>query len=134
MIFDELHHAGDALSWGEAVGQAFDAGRTSPRADRDPVPLRRHPDPVRHLRTDEADGTRRSVADYTYGYAEALRDHVVRPVVFLAYGGGMRWRTRAGDELAANLGQPLTKDVTAQAWRTALDPAGEWMPRRAAGG
>ena len=68
----------------------------------------------------DPDGTRRSVPDYTYGYAEALRDHVVRPVVFLAYGGGMRWRTRAGEELAANLGEPLTKDVTAQAWRTKI--------------
>ena len=27
----------------------------------------------------------RSVADYTYGYAHALADHVVRPVLFLAY-------------------------------------------------
>jgi superfamily II DNA or RNA helicase len=53
---------------------------------------------------------------------------VVRPVVFLAYGGGMRWKTRAGEELAVTLGEPLTKDITAQAWRTALDPAGEWMP------
>ena len=40
----------------------------------------------------------------------------------------MRWRTKAGDEIAARLGEPLTKDVTAQAWRTALDPKGEWIP------
>jgi superfamily II DNA or RNA helicase len=40
----------------------------------------------------------------------------------------MQWRTRAGDEVAARLGEPLTKDMTAQALRTALDPAGSWMP------
>jgi superfamily II DNA or RNA helicase len=127
VIFDEVHHAGDALSWGEAIGQAFELATkrlsltgTPFRSDANPIPFVRY-------RT-ESDGTRRSEADYVYGYAEALRDHVVRPVVFLAYGGGMRWRTRAGDELAANLGEPLTKDVTAQAWRTALDPAGEWIP------
>ena len=40
----------------------------------------------------------------------------------------MRWRTKAGDEVAARLGEPLTKDATAQAWRTALAPDGEWMP------
>jgi superfamily II DNA or RNA helicase len=57
-----------------------------------------------------------------------LRDGVVRPVLFLAYGGAMRWRTRAGDEVAARLGEPLTKDALAQAWRTALDPKGEWVP------
>jgi len=127
VIFDEIHHAGDALSWGEAIGQAFALATrrlsltgTPFRSDASPIPFVHY--------AEEADGTRRSVPDYTYGYAEALRDHVVRPVVFLAYGGPMRWKTRAGDELAANLGEPLTKDLTAQAWRTALDPAGEWMP------
>ncbi|HSK33946.1 MAG TPA: DEAD/DEAH box helicase [Propionicimonas sp.] len=127
VIFDEIHHAGDALSWGEAVSQAFALATrrlsltgTPFRSDATPIPFVTY--------TQDADGTRRSVADYTYGYAEALADHVVRPVVFLAYGGGMRWKTRAGDELAVNLGEPLTKDITAQAWRTALDPAGEWMP------
>ena len=126
VIFDEIHHAGDNLSWGEAVGQAFALATrrlaltgTPFRSDATPIPF------VTYL--EDADGTRRSVADYTYGYADALRDHVVRPVVFMAYGGGMRWRTKAGDELAAGLGEPLTKDITAQAWRTALDPAGEWI-------
>src|SRR5690606_28023613 len=71
---------------------------------------------------------RRSRADYSYGYADALRDGVVRPVIFLSYSGQMRWRTRAGDEVSARLGEDLTKDMTAQAWRTALDPAGQWIP------
>lgn len=29
---------------------------------------------------------------------DALRDHVVRPVVFMNCGGPMRWRTKSGDE------------------------------------
>ena len=127
VVLDEIHHAGGSLSWGEAICRAFELATrrlaltgTPFRSDTAPIPFVTY--------TEDADGTRRSRADYTYGYEQALRDHVVRPVVFLAYGGGMRWRTRAGDELAANLGEPLTKDVTAQAWRTALDPAGEWMP------
>ena len=70
----------------------------------------------------------RSQADHTYGYAEALADGVVRPVVFLAYSGEARWRDSAGEEHAARLGEPLTAEQTARAWRTALDPAGEWMP------
>ncbi|MCE1173002.1 MAG: DEAD/DEAH box helicase [Propionibacteriales bacterium] len=126
VIFDEIHHAGDSRSWGEGIRQAFELATrrlcltgTPFRSDTDPIPY------VRYV--EGADGVRRSDPDYVYGYAEALRDQVVRPVMFLAYGGGMRWRTRAGDELAANLGEPLTKDLTAQAWRTALDPAGEWM-------
>ncbi|MGZ5415620.1 MAG: DEAD/DEAH box helicase, partial [Nocardioides sp.] len=58
----------------------------------------------------------------------ALADHVVRPVLFMAYSGDLQWRTRAGDEIAARLGEPLTKDLTNQALRTALDPGGSWMP------
>lgn len=126
VIFDEVHHAGDALSWGEAAQQAFELATR--RLALTGTPFRSDTNPIPFVRYREAsDGTRHSDPDYVYGYAEALRDHVVRPVVFLAYGGGLRWRTRAGDELAANLGEPLTKDVTAQAWRTALDPAGEWI-------
>ena len=51
-----------------------------------------------------SDGIPRSVADYTYGYGEAVADHVVRPVLFMAYSGEMTWRTSAGEEVAARLG------------------------------
>lgn len=127
VILDEIHHGGDNLSWGDAIREAFEPAvrrlaltGTPFRSDTSPIPFVTYaPGP---------DGIRRSLADYTYGYAEALRDGVVRPVLFLAYGGAMRWRTRAGDEVAARLGEPLTKDAMAQAWRTALDPKGEWIP------
>ena len=100
------------------------AALRSPARRSAPTPTR-----SRSSRTTEGrDGIRRSSADYTYGYGDALRDGVVRPVIFLAYSGEMRWRTKAGDEIAARLGEPLTKDITAQAWRTALDPNGEWIP------
>ena len=48
-------------------------------------------------------------------------------MLFLAYSGEMRWRTRAGDEVAARLGEDVGPDATAQALRTALDPKGEWI-------
>ena len=44
----------------------------------------------------DGDGLMRSQADHTYGYAEALADGVVRPVVFLAYSGEARWRDQRG--------------------------------------
>ena len=49
-------------------------------------------------------------------------------MVFLAYSGQARWRDGAGEEHTARLGEPLSAEQTARAWRTALDPAGEWMP------
>lgn len=128
VILDEIHHGGDALSWGDAVREAFEPAHkrlgltgTPFRSDTNPIPF------VSYER--DGDGAARSAADYSYGYGRALADGVVRPVLFLAYAGEMRWRTRAGDEIAVNLGEPMTKDAVAQAWRTALDPQGEWIPQ-----
>ncbi|MBB1496132.1 DEAD/DEAH box helicase [Propioniciclava sp. MC1595] len=126
VILDEVHHAGDALAWGDAVRDSFQYATrrlmltgTPFRSDENPIPF------VTYV--EGHGGEKVSRADYTYGYAEALRDHVVRPVVFMNYGGPMRWRTKSGDTVEANLGELLTKDVSAQAWRTALDPKGEWI-------
>jgi superfamily II DNA or RNA helicase len=128
VILDEIHHAGDSRSWGDGVRAAFEPAvrrlmltGTPFRSDDNPIPF------VTYERGD--DGLQRSRSDSVYGYSDALRDGVVRPVIFLAYSGETRWRTSAGDELAARLGEPMTQDLVAQAWRTALDPAGDWMPQ-----
>jgi len=127
VVLDEIHHGGDARSWGDGIRQAFD-GATR-RLSLTGTPFRSDTNPIPFVRYEMGeDGILRSASDFSYGYAAALRDGVVRPVLFLAYGGAMRWRTKAGDEVAARLGEPLTKDQTAQAWRTALDPRGEWVP------
>ena len=128
VILDEIHHAGDSRSWGDGVKAAFEPAvrrlmltGTPFRSDENPIPF------VRYERG--GDGLLRSRSDSNYGYADALRDGVVRPVIFLAYSGETRWRTSAGDELAARLGEPMTQDLVAQAWRAALDPTGDWMPQ-----
>ena len=127
VILDEVHHGGDALSWGEAIREAFE-GATR-RLALTGTPFRSDTAPIPFVVYDRGmDGIRRSSADYTYGYGDALRDGVVRPVIFLTYSGQMRWRTKAGDEVSARLGEAMTKDMTAQAWRSALDPNGEWVP------
>ncbi|MEO3938405.1 DEAD/DEAH box helicase [Dermatophilaceae bacterium Soc4.6] len=127
VILDEIHHGGDSRSWGDAIREAYE-GATR-RLSLTGTPFRSDTTPIPFVRYElDTSGVLTSAADYSYGYTEALRDGVVRPVLFLAYGGSMRWRTSAGDEVAANLGEPMTKDLTAQAWRTALDPKGEWIP------
>jgi len=128
VIFDEIHHAGDALSWGDAVRESFEPARR--RLALTGTPFRSDTNPIPFVTYEELpDGSKRSSSDYVYGYAPALEDGVVRPVIFLAYSGEMSWRTRAGDEITATLGTPMTKEQIAQAWRTALDPAGEWVVR-----
>lgn len=127
VILDEIHHAGDSKTWGEACQEAFDPATR--RLALTGTPFRSDTNPIPFVVYEEGnDGIRRSSADYTYGYGNALADGVVRPVIFLSYSGNMRWRTKAGDEIAARLGEPMTKDAIGQAWRTALSPTGEWIP------
>ncbi len=127
VILDEVHHGGDSLSWGDAIRESFEGATrrlsltgTPFRSDTSPIPF------VAYLRDER--GIRLSQTDYAYGYGRALADGIVRPVMFLSYAGSMRWRTRQGDEMEAALGQGDTADVTAQAWRAALDPDGDWIP------
>ncbi|MEC5178884.1 DEAD/DEAH box helicase [Arthrobacter sp. CG_A4] len=133
VILDEIHHGGEALSWGDGLREAFEPA--SRRLSLTGTPFRSDTSPIPFVEyAEDRDGIRRSRADYTYGYGNALRDHVVRPVMFMAYSGQMRWRTSGGEEMAASLGESaVTKDITAQAWRTALNPAGEWIPAVLAG-
>jgi superfamily II DNA or RNA helicase len=127
VIFDEIHHAGHAKSWGEGIREAFTPALR--RLSLTGTPFRSDDTPIPFV-TYEPDsaGVLRSTADYCYGYSQALADGVVRPVMFLAYSGQARWRTSAGEEYSARLGEPLTAEHTARAWRTALDPQGEWIP------
>ncbi|MGY1685641.1 DEAD/DEAH box helicase [Geodermatophilus sp. SYSU D00867] len=136
VVLDEVHHAGDGLSWGEAIEEAY--GFAARRLCLTGTPFRTKPDeriPFVRYEEDgfegdagEAGAGLVSRADYTYGYKEALADNVVRPVVFAAYTGTSRWRNSAGEVVAASLSEAGTRSVEMAAWRTALDPKGQWVP------
>ena len=126
VILDEIHHAGDSKSWGDGVYEAYNDVEhrlaltgTPFRSDDSQIPFVRY--------NEDGDGHLVSEADYTYGYAHALKDGVVRPVVFLAYSGETEWRDSAGEEYSARLGEPLNAEQTTRAWKTALDPKGDWI-------
>lgn len=127
VILDEIHHAGHAKSWGDGIREAFTPALR--RLSLTGTPFRSDDTPIPFVAYEsDGAGVLRSTADYCYGYAQALADGVVRPVMFLAYSGQARWRTSAGEEYSARLGEPLSAEHTARAWRTALDPQGEWIP------
>lgn len=123
VIFDEIHHAADERAWGDALTSAFDAAPrrlslsgTPFRSDTRGIPF------VRYV-ADEA------VADYEYGYGEALTDgRVVRPVYFPRIDGHMEWTAPDGSLHAATFGDDLTNERAAQRLRTALSLDGEWLP------
>lgn len=128
VVFDEIHHAGDGLSWGDAVSLAFDD--VARRLSLTGTPFRTNVgERIPFVRYEpDGQGGLVSTADYSYGYSDALREHVVRPVVFAAYTGVSRWRNSAGEVIAASLTEAGTRSTEQAAWRTALDPKGEWVP------
>ena len=73
VILDEVHHGGDAKSWGDAVREAFTPAVR--RLSLTGTPFRSDISPIPFVRYElDAAGALTSAADYTYGYAEALRD------------------------------------------------------------
>ena len=127
VILDEVHHGGDALSWGDGMREAF--ANATRRLSLSGTPFRSDTAPIPFVEyAPDEHGIRTSITDYAYGYRRALEDGVVRPVLFMVYSGAMHWRTSAGEEMSARLGEQTTKDITAQAWRTALAPDGDWIP------
>ncbi len=127
VVLDEIHHAGHERAWGDGVFQAFElAARrlslsgTPFRSDSSKIPF------VRYDVTAEGDLAH---ADYTYGYADALRDGgVVRPVYFPRVDGQMEWSTPSGDVLRATFGDELARDQVSARLRTALSLDGDWLP------
>lgn len=123
VVLDELHHAGDERSWGDAVRTAFEPAAfrlalsgTPFRSDTRAIPFVRY-------RLDEAE------PDFEYGYGDALRDgRVVRPVFFPRIGGFMEWVAPDGAQLAAAFDDPLDRVRSSQRLRTALSVDGEWLP------
>jgi superfamily II DNA or RNA helicase len=126
VIMDEIHHAGDGLTWGDGLREAFDTVKR--RLSLSGTPFRTKADERIPFVSYEEDGDEvRSLADFAYSYGDALADDVVRPVVFAAYTGTSRWLNDAGEAFAAMLGSGSKKDED-KAWRTALSPTGRWVP------
>lgn len=86
VVFDEIHHGGDAKTWGDAIREAFDDATR--RLSLTGTPFRSDDSPIPFINYEVGpDGFARSQADHTYGYSDALADGVVRPVMFMAYSG-----------------------------------------------
>lgn len=123
VILDEIHHAGDDRAWGDSVRKGFDSAAR--RLSLSGTPFRSDTRPIPFLRY----SLEEAVADYEYGYAEALRDGgVVRPAYFPRINGFMEWVAPDGTVNAASFDDPLERTRAAQRLRTALSPDGEWMP------
>ena len=107
VVADEAHHLGEELTWGQGFSEAFAAARrwlllsgTPFRSDKTSIPG------VRYSEAGVA------IADVSYSYAEAVRDGVCRPMVFVPFDGEFSWRTdgvRALGELRAGASAPAAR-------------------------
>ena len=119
-IFDEIHHAGDSLSWGQGVLTAFESAvfrlemsGTPFRCDDAKIPFITYENEV-------------SKADYEYSYEQAMLDNVCRPVYFPAYDGKMKYQV--GREIFCHsFGDRIEKDLVAKRLKTALATGGGWL-------
>lgn len=85
LIFDELHHAGNGKNWGKALRSAFDPSVF--RLILSGTPFRSDNNPIPFIRYEQGE----SRADFAYGYTDAIRDNVCRPIVFPSYEGELSW-------------------------------------------
>ncbi|MFP5379346.1 MAG: DEAD/DEAH box helicase [Vicinamibacteria bacterium] len=91
VIADEAHHLGEDLAWGAGFKMAFSSARrwmllsgTPFRSDNSAIP-------------GVVYNGGECVPDVSYGYADAVRDGVCRPVTFVPYDGTLQWQS--GDDV-----------------------------------
>ena len=113
LILDELHHAGDGKNWGKALRTAFEPAAF--RLILSGTPFRSDNNPIPFIRYEQGE----SQADFAYGYTDAIRDSVCRPIVFPSYEGELTWLSE-GREHTATFEDGLTFDRQRERLKTAL--------------
>jgi len=121
VVLDEVHHAGDGLSWGESLKFCFSTASfvlclsgTAFRSDNNPIPFVHYsPEGV-------------SEPDYSYTYSDAVGDRVCRPTAFFTYGGDVAWQDGEA-QVSANFSDAIDKVGRAKRLRAALDPESGWI-------
>ena len=116
--FDECHHMSDGKNWGQNCKFAFGKchrrillSGTPVRADNDAIPFVTYRDGV-------------AIADFTFGYKDALSDGVVPPIFFPTFGGNATWKV--GDEEIQSFGRDLTQVDQTRKLNTMIDSA-DWL-------
>jgi superfamily II DNA or RNA helicase len=122
VIFDEPHHMGESLSWGESIQTAF--GPATQRLGITGTPFRTDNNPIPFIKYDKT-GT--SIADFTYGYGESLSDPgVCRAVLFPSYEGDIEWYS-GPDKIKASFKDELSQVRQSERLNMALNTSGDWL-------
>lgn len=113
VIADEAHHLGEDLAWGAGFKLAFGSARrwmllsgTPFRSDNAAIP-------------GVVYNGGECVPDVSYGYADAVRDGVCRPVTFVPYDGTLQWQS-GDDVIETSFDEVLTTREAGRRYRTAI--------------
>lgn len=128
VILDEIHHAEEEKSWGNALRNAFEPANKLLLTTG--TPFRSNGNPIAFVNYDK-DG--KAIPNYSYNYGQALSDSVVRAVFFNHHKGVMEWNTENG-KVAATFEEKLNKKGESQRLRTALMWDGEHIGELLKGG
>lgn len=113
VVLDEVHHAADGKEWGAGLREAF--GQAAYRLALSGTPFRSDESPIPFVRYHDGE----SQADFAYGYEQAIRDGVCRPMYFPSYEGDMRWQHR-GQHRQASFFERIDTVGSRQRLKTAL--------------
>ena len=114
VVLDEIHHAGEEATWGQALRNAFAGARF--RLSMSGTPFRSDGAAIPFVRYEAGF----SVADFSYDYASALRDGVCRALIFPRHGGEAEWISRDGQTMHASFDSILERRHQSERLRTAL--------------
>ena len=81
VIFDEIHHTGEHLSWGEAILRAFE--HATSRLTLSGTPFRLDNRKIPFINFDKGN----AIPDFSFTYGDAVRHGVCRPVLFQSVNG-----------------------------------------------
>ena len=124
-ILDEIHHIGVGMQWSNGLRDAVDPcpvrlilTGTPFRSDRNPLPYVEY-----EVKGDEMI----CKTHFDYGYGDALRDRVVRPVYFQTFDGQASWFTGDGEFIDTGLDVALPAKLAAERRNMMLDHRGDWL-------
>ncbi|PWW65615.1 DEAD/DEAH box helicase family protein [Actinokineospora spheciospongiae] len=128
VVLDEVHHAGEDRSWGNAVKTAFQ--NATKRLLLTGTPFRSDDNPIPFVAYEpDENGILVSKSDVQYNYGDALLDSdgVVRPIVFPALDGEGTWDA-GGVTTSGRIHNEQDPKEAKRALRTVLAPDGKWIP------
>jgi len=121
VVLDEVHHAGEGLTWGDALRDMLSASPfilslsgTAFRSDGNPIPFVHY------------DQHGFGQPDFTYSYTRAVDEGVCRPTAFFTYGGEVSWSDN-GNLSSASFSDSLDHTYSARRLRAALTPEVGWI-------